>query len=44
VAFRRLVWLPTSAAALTSATLGLLPMTDDLTVATFTVADEDVPG
>ena len=43
-AFRRLVWLPTSAAALTSATLGLLPVMDDLTVATFTFADENVPG
>ena len=43
-AFRRLVRLPTSAAALTSATLGLLPLMDDLTVATFTFADEDVPG
>ena len=43
-AFRRLVWLPTSAAALTSATLGLLPMMGDLTVATFTFADEEVPG
>src|SRR5205807_10206630 len=43
-AFRRLVWLPTSAAALTSATLGFLPMTDGLTVATLTSADVDVPG
>src|SRR5207244_7346690 len=43
-AFRRLVRLPTSAAALTSATLGFLPMTDGLTVATLTFADDAVPG
>ena len=43
-AFRRLVWLPTSAAALTSATLGFPPMMDGLTVATLTFADDEVPG
>jgi hypothetical protein len=38
------VWLPTSAAALTNVTFGLLPGIDDLTVATLTFADDEAPG
>lgn len=43
-AFRRLVRLPTSAAALNSSTFGFRPPTYDLTVATLTRADEDASG